>query len=58
MRSMFIYMISGRGRKSGVANATAATPSLVPLIINLNSKYYLYSEFQIYGILKKEIKVW
>ena len=27
----FIYIISGWGRKSGVARATAATPSLAPL---------------------------
>ena len=33
MWSMFIYIISGRGRKSGVARATAATPSLAPLEI-------------------------
>ena len=31
MWSMFIYINSGRGRKSGVAHATAATPSLAPL---------------------------
>ena len=29
--STFMYIISGRGRKSGGAHATGATPSLAPL---------------------------
>ena len=33
MWSMFVYIILERGRKSGVAHATAATPSLAPLTI-------------------------
>ena len=31
--STFMYIISGRGRKSGVARATEATASLAPLTI-------------------------
>ena len=30
-----MYIISGRGRKSGVARATEATASLAPLLISL-----------------------
>ena len=35
MWSFFMYIILGRGRKSGVAHATAATASLAPLSICL-----------------------
>ena len=31
-----MYIISGRGRKSGVARATEATASLAPLNMSLN----------------------
>ena len=33
-----MYIISGRGRKSGVARATGATASLAPMSIYLFSK--------------------
>ena len=36
--STFMYIISGRGRKSGVARATEATASLAPLSIDI---YYI-----------------
>ena len=31
-----MYIISGRGRKSGVARATEATASLAPLVISMH----------------------
>ena len=31
----YMYLSSGRGRKSGGARATGATPSLAPLVIAL-----------------------
>ena len=37
-----MYIISGRGRKSGVARATEATASLAPLSIPLPSIIYLF----------------
>ena len=35
--STYMYIISGWGRKSGVAHATAATASLAPLLVIISS---------------------
>ena len=40
-----MYIISGRGRKSGVARATGATASLAPMRIFLTTVKYFSSRF-------------
>ena len=45
-----MYIISGRGRKSGVARATGATASLAPMYIHLSA-----AAPYILAILKKTI---
>ena len=42
-----MYLSSGRGRKSGGARATGATPSLAPLLISVS----LVKEYEILILL-------
>ena len=40
VRGGYMYRISGQSRKSGVAHATVATPSLAPLYIIYHNNFF------------------
>ena len=52
-----MYIISGRGRKSGVARATEATASLAPLIILKVNAFSITCQFFFYISYRKKMNI-